>query len=42
VIIIAKNQKADVKNPNNPDKKAATDNRANQKNPNNKATKGKK
>ena len=36
---MAKNQRADVKNPNNPSHKAATDNRANQLNPNNTATK---
>jgi len=36
---MAKNQRADVKNPNNPSHKAAVDNRANQLNPNNTATK---
>ncbi|WP_214020238.1 hypothetical protein [Methanoculleus sp.] len=36
---MAKNQRADVKNPNNPAYKAAMDNRANQLNPNNAATK---
>jgi len=36
---MAKNQRADVKNPNNPSHKAAADNRANQLNPNNTATK---
>lgn len=36
---MAKNQRADVKNPNNPSHKAAADNRANQLNPNNIATK---
>lgn len=33
------NQRSDVKNPNNPAFKAATDNRANQKNPNHAASK---
>jgi len=33
------NQRADVKNPNNSDFKAAADNRSNQLNPNNAATK---
>jgi len=36
------NQRADVKNPNNPAHKAAADNRSNQMNPNNAASKGKK
>jgi hypothetical protein len=36
---MAKNQRADVKNPNNASHKAAVDNRANQLNPNNTATK---
>ncbi len=36
---MAKNQRADVKNSNNPAYKAAMDNRANQLNPNNMATK---
>ncbi|MDD4254214.1 MAG: hypothetical protein PHP59_02430 [Methanofollis sp.] len=36
---MAKNQRADAKNPNNPAQKAAADNKANQLNPNNKATK---
>lgn len=31
---MAKNQRADVKNPNNPDYKADRDNRSNQMNPN--------
>jgi hypothetical protein len=40
---MAKNQRTDAKNPNNPSKKAAVDNRATQINPNNKANKpGKK
>ncbi len=34
---MAKNQRADVKNPNNSDYKADRDNRANQMNPNNSA-----
>ncbi|MDD3622959.1 MAG: hypothetical protein PHQ81_11210 [Methanofollis sp.] len=36
---MVKNQRADVKNPNNSSHKAAMDNRANQLNPNNKSTK---
>ncbi len=36
---MTKNQRADVKNPNNPSNKAAADNRSNQLNPNNKSTK---
>jgi len=36
---MAKNQRADAKNPNNSSHKAAVDNRANQLNPNNTATK---
>ncbi|CCJ36014.1 hypothetical protein BN140_1091 [Methanoculleus bourgensis MS2] len=36
---MAKNQRADVKNPNTPSHKAAVDNRANQLNPNNRAMK---
>ncbi len=36
---MAKNQRADVKNPNNPACKVAMDNRANQLNPNNTVTK---
>ena len=36
---MAKNQRADVKNPNNASYKAAVDNRANQLNPNNTVTK---
>ncbi|MCP1716230.1 hypothetical protein J2T58_002106 [Methanocalculus alkaliphilus] len=36
---MAKNQRADAKNPNNPSEKSAGDNRANQINPNNSATK---
>lgn len=39
---MAKNQRADVKNPNNPSHKAAVDNRANQLNPNNTTTKSSK
>lgn len=34
---MAKNQRADSKNPNNPDNKAARDNRSDQMNPNNPA-----
>lgn len=36
---MTKNQRADVKNPNNPSNKAAADNKSNQMNPNNKAPK---
>ena len=36
---MTKNQRADVKNPNNPSNKASVDNRSNQLNPNNKSTK---
>lgn len=37
----ANDQRSDVKNPNNPNQKAAQDNRANQKNPNHSKSKGK-
>ena len=36
------NQRADVKNPNNPAYKSAADNRSNQMNPNHSASKSKK
>jgi hypothetical protein len=36
-----KNQRANIKNPNNPAYISAVDNRSNQKNPNNPTTKGK-